>query len=315
MSYEICYGRQFIKIDEERTIPLILGGSSNCTMFVGRKEILERHWFPLFSAYNTNKENLDYLKNKISSSADYDGEWFKSGSRWIKNSNILKWYESGLKSAYTIEEIVRVTHQSLYCCAYLSHKTEFKSTKAIDTYCKTTKEILDWLDAYKEYEKTYDKENYYCYMQMGFLGIEPLGMGKPIADNIPVVCKIGSGYVSDISDKHLEYSKDKKQAVIFSSKEEFELRCLPWHWSDKYTLVKADTVTKIKPITHYIISIEGSRKGYYVKKKTAHTVYFSYTQEYAKGFTSHREAERYIESKLQGFNSKFGVADAKAVTE
>lgn len=46
MSYEIIYDKQFIKVAEDKFVPMVLAGSNNCTEFINGRERRERSWFP-----------------------------------------------------------------------------------------------------------------------------------------------------------------------------------------------------------------------------------------------------------------------------
>lgn len=112
MSYEIVYGRQFIKVPmdgEIRYIPLSLHGSNNCTQlnYQTGKEIRERYWSAMY--FNgagmlpvlTEQQILDYIKANGSS---YDQN-FKRGGKWVDNAAMYRYFKNGIEQAKTLEEI------------------------------------------------------------------------------------------------------------------------------------------------------------------------------------------------------------------
>ena len=107
MSIEIMYGRQFVKLDDEHILPLTLSGSSNCTMFIGGREILEREWSCLINGRVIPGASVDEYRKALEKlvSNNPNGEWFRRGGKMLSGKDILKWFDSGCKSAATIEEI------------------------------------------------------------------------------------------------------------------------------------------------------------------------------------------------------------------
>ena len=79
MSYEILYSRQFVSLGNGTYIPMILSGSSNCTMFRYGREILERHWWPLGqgnSLGKTEEQLIAWMEKQIENQRP-DADWFK----------------------------------------------------------------------------------------------------------------------------------------------------------------------------------------------------------------------------------------------
>ena len=223
MSIEIMYGRQFVKLDDEHILPLTLSGSSNCTMFINGREILEREWNCLINGIVIPGAPVDEYRKALEKlvSNNPNGEWFRRGGKMLSGKDILKWFDSGCKSAATIEEIKQKYPQQSIKCSLMGHpkdKNDYHSTMKFIKYCDTTEEIKEWLATYSNYKD----DEYDYYIHMGLLGIKPVSMGKPLKENAPLIVKIGSRYLTDISEFSMTYCGDIKQAKVFANTEEFE---------------------------------------------------------------------------------------------
>lgn len=318
MSYEKLYSKQFVKVEENWIIPMVLSGSSNCTMYYGGREIGERSWFHFVPSCDNHIDNLtmnindirDYY-DKRTKEGDPESEWFKdmNSGNWITNATFMKWFDNGVKSARTIEEVKSVIPgQSIYCFVTSYHNTEFKSVQNKCTYCNSTEELKNWIYSLKDYKAP---ENYdTTYVNMGWTGIEPLHLGKKVEvkDNIPVVCKVKRNYIYAYTDTSLSYTQDKSKAIVFSNKEDFENKLLPvlhkFH-DTKWTLVSAESAKKEVEKNFAILVKRGSYCGAYIKKKAKYTVYFS-GQGSAKKFPTQKSAEKWIEEKLGYFSTERG---------
>lgn len=309
MSYEILYGRQFIDLGNGKYIPMILSGSNNCTMYVGGREVLERHWWPLFSERLVAASEAELVRFFEERTAENpDSEWFKNGSRWLCGKDMVRWCKSGVKSARTIEEIQSVKpYQSLYCHidVYDANKEYGESgyhTQEHREIIKTTEDLLKWIGVFSE-RKENKLENESVYMSIAFSGLEPLKLGLKVKKDEPVLCKIGSRYLADfrVTERGSEYtySADVSQAIVFENEDDFREKtkglCL-----NGYRLVKASGKTKAKNANFIIVVADGCYAGYYVKKRTSRSLQFTrYTNE-AKKFKTENEARKYIEDMLKG---------------
>lgn len=245
MSIEIMYGRQFVKLDDEHILPLTLHGSSNCTMFIDGREILEREWNCLINGIVIPGAPVDEYRKALEKlvSNNPNGEWFRRGGKMLSGKDILKWFDGGCKSATTIEEIKQKYPQQSIKCAligYSKDKNDYHSTVKFIKYCDTTEEIKEWLATYSNYKD----DEYDYYIHTGFLGIKPVSMGKPIKENTSLIVKIGSRYLTDISEFSMSYCGDIKQAKAFKTESEAK------KWKEKYLDNRLSTCYKI-------ISIEG----------------------------------------------------------
>lgn len=309
MSYEILYGRQFVSLGNGRYIPMILSGSNNCTMFVGGREVLERHWWPLFTdrlAGATADELIFFIDSRT---AEYPAsEWFKSGGRWLHGKNMVNWCKSGIKSARTIEEIREIKpYQSLYCHidVYDGNKGYGESgyhTQEHREIIKTTEDLLKWLDKFAK-RKENKLENESVYMNIEFSGIEPLKLGTKVKKDEPVICKIGSKYLSEFkikeSSSEYSYSPDVSQAIVFGNEDDFREKTKGLR-IENYRLAKATIKFKAKNANFIIAVADGCYSGWYVWKKTRTGVRITRYENDAKKFQTENQARKYIENMLQG---------------
>lgn len=109
MSSEIFYDKAFIRV-EEKYIPVVNHGSSNCFEFDSRgREIPEKTWSVLNYPY---PEQMLFTAEEIQKIADFyekvsmsnRGGTKKSRNRAFEENEFRRWILSGMKSAYTVEE-------------------------------------------------------------------------------------------------------------------------------------------------------------------------------------------------------------------
>ena len=109
MSSEIFYDKAFIRV-EEKYIPVVNHGSSNCFEFDSRgREIPEKTWSVLNHPYT---ERMLFTADEIREIADFyeeinmsnRGGTKKSRNRAFEENEFRRWILSGMKSAYTVEE-------------------------------------------------------------------------------------------------------------------------------------------------------------------------------------------------------------------
>ena len=310
MSYEILYGRQFLDLGNDTYVPIILSGSNNCSMFHNGREIRERHWWS-FGSYGggdpiaKSKEGwVQWITDRVDGNPE--GEWFMRGSKWLLGKDMIRWFESGIKSAYTIEQIVsRLPSQSLHCAISIYNKDIPYAEKGHhrfenEKFIRTTEELVKWVEDF-EARRTAKAEAETVYADLQFSGIEPLGLGpKPQAKG-PLMCKIGKNcYLSHYRvfngmSEH-SYGPDVTQALVFDSEEDFKEKTRGVTLPRNYRLVKA----VLEPLEYAIKVSEGCYTGQYVLKKTRNRVHFTYGTLYAKKFASEKAAQSYIDKMLAG---------------
>lgn len=108
MSSEIFYDKAFIRV-EEKYIPVVNHGSSNCFEFDSRgREIPEKTWSVLNHPYT---ERMLFTADEIREIADFyeevsmsnRGGTKKSRNRSFEENEFRRWILAGMKSAHTVE--------------------------------------------------------------------------------------------------------------------------------------------------------------------------------------------------------------------
>lgn len=298
MSIEIYYGRNFIKVDDKRFIPLHLHGSSNCTEFVGGREVYERRWgyYP-FDFITT----VDELNKKLDSFEDPYGEWFARGSRngpWISKEQFRNICHRAIKDAHTVEEFSE-SHHPVRLCAWKYSNGEW--TRKMDRYVRTTQELLDWYD---EYNNTLKNDNFN--ISCDLMTREQVNITTKTANKFPCVAKCSLGYLTDSIDLGNTWCKDISKAHIFNSQDEID--AVKLRGNGKIFFVSANKKTIEKP--YVLLVTDGTRKGFYIKKRSSRSIFFSSNKDGAMRFSSEKQAEAYKE-KIH-CNAILGVKAVKA---
>lgn len=129
MSYDIVYERQFVRLPDNRIIPLILVGSNNVTEphWVGAKcyERRARDWSIFFNAKGiawTEEELRELVQSCVPSTYN---EHFKYHSKWVDDDGFVKFFENGIKNAKTIEELKELSRcpERVYLMGHISVST------------------------------------------------------------------------------------------------------------------------------------------------------------------------------------------------
>lgn len=105
MSYTIIYDKKFVKT-EKGIIPIVLAGSNNCYMVNHRgQEVRSREWGPFrFAQVPMSAEDIMAEVNGMVPST-YN-EHFVYNSKWVDDKGFVSFFESGIKNAMTLEEIL-----------------------------------------------------------------------------------------------------------------------------------------------------------------------------------------------------------------
>ena len=202
MSYEIVYGRQFVKC-EHGILPLVLMGSNNCTMYYGGKEIRERYW----TRYGSERGKVAMSAEAIMAWANqfvpstYQEHFMKNG-KWVDDNGFIAFMQNGIKNAHTLEEIREANiGQTLNCYIEVYHNDHDSWSGAWTRHCEAcahnTAELDAWIDkAEAEYiELSQDKKNS-VYICTRFDGIKPLKPYKKIDGK--VIAKYKKNYVCEV---------------------------------------------------------------------------------------------------------------------
>lgn len=185
MSYEIIYGRQFIKVEQKKKpnmfIPFVLTGSNNCTEshYSGR-ERRARSWWN-WRYYLGSEKQMGTLENmlevikgeldkRITNNSNDTIDEIKD--RWgyytgiqnnvQKGSTYKDWerfFINGTKNAITVEELVQCNEAIIVRTGYIYHTEivdKMKGKKLFNERVKTTEQLLATIEKAKEYHKDLD---------------------------------------------------------------------------------------------------------------------------------------------------------------
>ena len=323
MNYEILYSKSFIKTPKGRIIPLILAGSNNCTQFnpyTGR-EVAERNWFP---ACNTELifEDGSILEGEVikrAQSVNPNSEIFKIPGGWITGKDYPGWWKRGIKSAAFVEDYRERNNRPVTLVCELNFRTEdsgwscrsmaesvftsigLKREDFDKKFIRTSAELDDWLDSIKSVydmlnKLKQDRKISDYYLDIRFLSDTSIHVYKN--RSFPVVLKnrggrYSYGYVSEIAESRISYSKNISDAIVFSNSEEAQNAITKYRLTGfnlKEVLYK--NASKEKP---YIIKIIGGiRNGLFVKTIGGRNLYYCSDEESAKGFANEKEANKAI---------------------
>lgn len=285
MSIEICYAKNFIRTSRG-IIPEVLMGSSNCTMYYGRKEILERNWFPLEERMieKTPEEILAIVDEEMTnmSTRPY-AEMFKFAGKFVGYGkdcvSYRKWMENGIKAAHTLEEYGK----TVWCAVDVYEQNSLNFNRSLETYCKTTKELEDWLDKATAFKTGLIDNKVYTRIDFGTIKGIPVKSGI----NGQVIAKLNNGYVYDYkTGKSASSSPNISEAIVFDSVED-AMGKLGTRWTG-LKFIKAEN--KNKKSGDFVIA---TNRGY-IYKLSRSRMHFTQYPKNAKRFASEKEAERYI---------------------
>lgn len=183
MSYEIIYDKQFIKVSENKYIPMVLGGSNNCTEFTNGIERRERNWYSIRINNDlivSKEEMLNYANGKRTNIInennqrerdkwfeEYDdknfGYWFglsigSVGTRKTTFGQFKGIFKTGCEKALTIEELtdngIDIVIGNSY---YLGTKAKILKLSNYRKLVKTSIELEEAIKEFKEHFKGCDE--------------------------------------------------------------------------------------------------------------------------------------------------------------
>ena len=294
MSYEIVYGKQFIKT-KDYIIPVVLMGSNNCTMYYGGREIIDRSWNVLSN--NLFALTEQELKNEIQKwlGSKYQ-EHFKCNGKWVDDKGLVNFINTGIKKALTIEQIKESTGYSTKC--YLSIWNEDNRTTENMQLISKNEDFEKWiLDAKERYNNKQENEKVYFCIEWNT--IKPL---KAYNQDIKgkVLAKYKNRYVSSF-DKGLHIETQKEKAYIFDSIEQSKELLKDWeHLQLRYVKYTKNTPSKER---NFAIKYNCNYGNYYMQKHTKTKIYHTTNKDNIKQkFATIEKAKEFIENTLKYFN-------------
>ena len=229
--------------------------------------------------------------DRIDSFEDPYGEWFRKGGRggqWIDKEGFKKLCKNACKDAHTIEEYAANRNHSLSikACKWEEHSFIQKNR----AFIKTTQELLDWYD---NFNKEFKDNGYTIWAE--FNTREQIKFPKMTPTSFPCVVKCGSDYLTEGKDYQGRYNtwcKDKTRAIIINNQEELNnIKDNVLHWGSK-TITTVSAAIKVKPFA-IIYDFGGVYR--YVKSKSSRHIFFAMDKKGARGFSTEKEAQKYID--------------------
>lgn len=303
MSYQKYYGRMFVKLEEDKYIPLVLWGANNCTEFVNGREVLERHWCPLGPKDVTSAEAFTKWVFDNASSMPNTEVWM-NGSKWVLWSNMPRWMSNAFYNSLTIEEIYEKTGKALTLTLYERQKGS-GSVVVKSFWCTKTNEILAFFEFYDNLAEDKKRVSYIWY---DFGTREPLKVSKPkkAIEGKVVVKNTRNQYLqSYMSGKSLNFSPKPEDALIFENENE-ALTQIGGAWSN-IKIVSLATLEKAKKSRNFVLK---SNRGY-VFKRTRSRLHFTSYLDSAKNFATEKDAEKYKNEVEVLFSVTLDVVDIR----
>ena len=322
MSYEIVYDKQFVKC-EHGIIPIVLTGSSNCTMFYGGREIRERYWESWFATNKhervafSEQEIMEWVYSIIPSTYN---EHFMYRSKWVDDNGFVSFFKNGIKSAKTIEEIISLNmRQELNC--RLSVWTNENHSELNETIT-TTKGLDEWIENAQmrkaelrnsTYTDKYSGETntVSIYMSIGFNGIEPLKKGSLKEPSVEVIAKYKSNYICKIDKHGFTSCVDANNALIFKNIDEAKTLIKYWqHYNVKF--ISAEALKKRLTKQNYYIVHKTAYSESIVSKATSRHLYYTGNMAKAQKFTL-EAAKKWVEKQSKRNWSVAGTFEIRAI--
>lgn len=307
MSYEILYGRAFIRTSGG-IIPLMLQGSSNCTEFIGGREVLERYWTPFWCRCCVVIPEADF-EGKIHNTFSGSGEVYRYAGKWLYyrkegplpegTSDFANWMLSGAKKAATLEEYLLANASrplSLRCSICVYGDNHSFCTDNLVRYCRTNEELDNWLrDAAYYLESLPKADKTSAYYNLDFGTREPLV--QPVTGPVVVKEKGGIGYLCSYSTgKSISFSFDIHKAIVFENTAD-AIQKIGRCWKD-IRFVKASPVSDAEVRSFGIYISSGNHAGKWIKKLSRSQLHFTYGYGNQKRFASEAEAKRWMRNTL-----------------
>lgn len=295
MSYEIVYGKQFIKT-KNYVLPIVLMGSNNCTMYYGGKEIKERDWTLLSNnLFGLTEEQLkERIQKDWIEKTTYD-EFFKCNGKWVNSKGLIDFINTGIKKALTIEEIYKSTGYITRCS--LSVWENHEHHQELNEYIKNNESFEQWIvKAQERYNNKKESESiYYC---INWNTIKPL---KAYNTDIKgkILVKYGNRYLTEL-DSHT-FEKDKSKAVVFDSIEKAKEHFKDWGWNN-FRFVKFNEKERKPKEKNFVIQYISNYGKCFMRKHTRNSIYHAFNIEDIKQkFETKEKAQEFIDTILKGF--------------
>lgn len=320
MGYTIVYDRLFLRCGE-RYIPFCLYGASNCTQISYKtgKEILERTWHTFVYCDDMILGTAEQIMGIVRKQNEGDySDHFKFHSNWLDGTQVIKFFENGLKNAVTVEELRQQAQESLRCfiSAYIPDpdandypvderwKHEHHEERATK-YPKTTNELIEWITYAKaEKEKMISSgESRSAYINIQCASEEPLTVYPH--ESLSEPCLLYSarmkGYIASLSKNSAAFAPKEhwEKATVFANAEDAYLAVEAFPFLGAVRIVPLRQLQQGRERNRVILSVltNGTRK--YIEKKTPRWIYFTQAKERAKRFPSESATLKWYKEKIE----------------
>ena len=192
MSYRILYNSVFLKSKLGIT-PVVLSGDNNVydTDFRGRSVRRSRDWSCFMNCIAQPKDKL----LEIAHSFDQDEEVWRRHNQLVTGAGIVRWMQTGIRTAMTVEEVLAVNKEPTMIC-YVS-RWEADSSIVPKRECQkivqTTAEFDAWIEEARQFTADHtDGNNFYVVK----FWKEDIRKTEIISGTNKVVIKSPHGYLS-----------------------------------------------------------------------------------------------------------------------
>ena len=303
MSYTIEYARQFIR-SEAGITPCWLAGDNNVTEGRGRYERRVRNW----SCFNnfigvTEKEIMNTVQSWL---GGYQEHWKRNG-KWVDDKGLINWVKSGIRSAATVEDILRRNPEccgSIRCCVHMWQG--FKHTIEERSYVRTTTEFDDWIQRYRILKAKLEKNQIKVYPHVDF-GTEKIRAPLAASGSDKFYFQKKWRYLTRLSEYETCWGKDTDSALTFSYDEALDILRTRSHFVAGASLVKVPKTQSPKVI---IQITQGAGTGNYIYQITPKRLFTSgMTSAYR--YSSPKAAQLALERIFKRYPS---ITDAVVIT-
>lgn len=245
MSYEIEYGRQFIKInfpdlDVPWYLPLSLHGSNNTyeVLYNGREK-RARNWSAMyFNGQNTvpvgTEQDIMSKIKVVCDGSEYQQHFMRNG-KWVDDAALVRYYKNGIKDAKTIEELNELSRYNIVLDAYLSIWENLEgmgNTIELRRTIKNSEELIQFLLEAKL--RIRNRKNESIYVCVEFQGEKAIPYPKEVKQRAPErtfddeywVLKsnyhstYSAVYISQLTARRIKFTGNAKNARKFGTEKE-----------------------------------------------------------------------------------------------
>lgn len=281
MSYTIIYKRQFIKAGDRYAI-LELTGDNN--VYTGKRRARDWYLYIPSTILMTKGQLIGTFDTMAKNNPS--GQFFKYQNKWVDGPGLSRYVRNGIRTAMTIEEICRLNHISYIRFRYGARNQEKTDAKVSNTseFEALSLAISKWFA---------DNPKTYISLEIYGLPENLVSSNRAESNNVPVVVTYGkSQYVTEVSGDSVRTSGSFRDAMIFENAEAAREKIQPFFFQNRSVrIVPAKGIEEKKKYAWFI-----KHDGVFVKRKTSRHIFFTENIQYAKGFKSQEDAQRYIDT-------------------